>query len=682
MGGKLTNIVRIEESDRALTGLQDQIRTWAERRHRLDPLDQYRAHIDVLVSVLLQVIGALAAELDRIDSSRPVGEVYTECRLADSRMALVGRIWGWYRNKLDQRDDDKFGPLLAAADEVLWSLYTEVFDNAAAISGRKVSRGLVPLPYIEFASAPISTRPSDAPADLARGRGDKILRQFVEELPLPLIGLPLAWADAPWWLVLLGHEIGHQIQSDLAPQFGLIREFGELLPAAAGDPHAADRWRLWSQEIFADLCLLCATGQWGIWSVAEQCLAGPGTMLAGPEPGRRLPGPVTRLALLATAAAALGVDAQAGLRGIDLDGLAADAEGVTNSDLALAPQVAIAALGHRLAGFGSFPELFAFNPNDFRPGGIVHRWARALRAPDSFVHESSVRSGRLIACGAVAAWSEVAAIADVAERETARRMLQEALLRELTQGRQKAIDGPTRKAEPSAVPDPLVHMPEFVQLILAEIAKANRSLGRIETGVNDITNITGIIQDHEAMTRSADSDGSRDRTSWRVFISHTSELREFPAGRSYMEAVERAISACGHVVVDMADFPSADQPAAKVCQERVRSCQVYVGVLGIRYGSPVRDKPKMSYTELEFKTATEAHLDRLVFLLDTDAADVGIPLSALIDRKFGARQEAFRQRVRETGLVTQKFANPATLGQLVERSLRELAEHHRHGSGN
>ena len=72
-----------------------------------------------------------------------------------------------------------------------------------------------------------------------------------------------------------------------------------------------------------------------------------------------------------------------------------------------------------------------------------------------------------------------------------------------------------------------------------------------------------------------------------------------------------------------------------------------MGVLGTRYGSPVRDQPEVSYTELEFDTATEAGLPRLVFLLDTGAADVGIPLSRLIDHEFGARQEAFRRRVRD-----------------------------------
>ena len=73
-----------------------------------------------------------------------------------------------------------------------------------------------------------------------------------------------------------------------------------------------------------------------------------------------------------------------------------------------------------------------------------------------------------------------------------------------------------------------------------------------------------------------------------------------------MAAVERAVSAAGHVIVDMADFPAADQVPAQLCAERVRGCDVYVGVLGTRYGSPVRDMPEVSYTELEFDTATEA----------------------------------------------------------------------------
>ena len=174
----------------------------------------------------------------------------------------------------------------------------------------------------------------------------------------------------------------------------------------------------------------------------------------------------------------------------------------------------------------------------------------------------------------------------------------------------------------------------------------------------------------------------RDEPRWRVFISHTSELRDFPKATSYVAAVERAIIAAGHVPVDMTDFPAADQAPADLCIERVRSCDVYLGILGTRYGSPVRDKPDVSYTELEFDTATDAGLDRLMFLLDTDAGDVGIPLSRLIDRESGQRQDDFRRRVQDSMLTTRSFASPDTLQLLVERSLRELADTRRRiGSG-
>jgi hypothetical protein len=161
---------------------------------------------------------------------------------------------------------------------------------------------------------------------------------------------------------------------------------------------------------------------------------------------------------------------------------------------------------------------------------------------------------------------------------------------------------------------------------------------------------------------------------WRVFLSHTSELRDYPPGGSYIGKAERAVSATGHAIVDMADFPSIDQAPANVCKQRVRECDVYVGIFGMRYGSPVRDNPDVSYTELEFNTATESGLPRLIFVMNADSADLQLPAKELIDREFGERQDAFLQRVRESNLTIQRFGNPEELKSLLERSLRALAE--------
>jgi hypothetical protein len=161
---------------------------------------------------------------------------------------------------------------------------------------------------------------------------------------------------------------------------------------------------------------------------------------------------------------------------------------------------------------------------------------------------------------------------------------------------------------------------------------------------------------------------------WRVFLSHTSELRQYPQAGSYIAKAERAVSAAGHAIVDMADFAAIDQAPAAVCEQRVRDCDVLVGIYGLRYGSPVRDQPEVSYTELEFITATEAAMPRLIFLINADSEELGLPPTALVDRKYGQRQDAFIQRVKDAGLTLQFFRNPDDLKGLVERSLRELAE--------
>src|SRR5258708_20452342 len=76
-----------------------------------------------------------------------------------------------------------------------------------------------------------------------------------------------------------------------------------------------------------------------------------------------------------------------------------------------------------------------------------------------------------------------------------------------------------------------------------------------------------------------DGQAHRAGARWRVFVSHTSELREFPRGRSYVAAVERAVTAVGHVIGDMADFPAAGLPSARPCTHPWASGDVYLPVL-------------------------------------------------------------------------------------------------------
>src|ERR1035438_5250912 len=157
----------------------------------------------------------------------------------------------------------------------------------------------------------------------------------------------------------------------------------------------------------------------------------------------------------------------------------------------------------------------------------------------------------------------------------------------------------------------------------------------------------------------------------RVFLSHTSELRRFPAGRSFVAAAERAVSRAGGVVADMEYFTAREGKPAGYCREQVGQANVYAGIIGFRYGSPVRDEPGCSYTELEFAEAGELGLPRLVFVLDENAV-LPLPQVFLSDPVHGERQRAFRQRVQDAGITMQRVDSPDRLETLLFQALTTL----------
>jgi hypothetical protein len=151
-----------------------------------------------------------------------------------------------------------------------------------------------------------------------------------------------------------------------------------------------------------------------------------------------------------------------------------------------------------------------------------------------------------------------------------------------------------------------------------------------------------------------------------VFLSHTSDLRGLPAARSYVAAAEAAVTRAGHVTVDMEYFPAADVDPAELCASVVGKADVYAGIIGLRYGQPVRGRPELSYTELEFEAATSAGVPRLIFLIRAGVAPDGAR------DEHAARQEGFRRRLEDAGHTTAWIASPADLELKLYQALVEL----------
>ena len=157
----------------------------------------------------------------------------------------------------------------------------------------------------------------------------------------------------------------------------------------------------------------------------------------------------------------------------------------------------------------------------------------------------------------------------------------------------------------------------------------------------------------------------------RVFLSHTSELRQFPTPRSFVRAAEDAVVRAGEAVLDMGYFIARDDRPSDYCRQQVERANVYVGIIGFRYGSPVRDQPHLSYTELEFQIATQAQLPRLVFLLDENAT-LPLPRSYQSDEEYEQRQQMFRAHVKAARISVQRVASPAQLETLLLHVLYDL----------
>jgi anti-anti-sigma factor len=162
---------------------------------------------------------------------------------------------------------------------------------------------------------------------------------------------------------------------------------------------------------------------------------------------------------------------------------------------------------------------------------------------------------------------------------------------------------------------------------------------------------------------------AHDRPARRVFLSHTAELRDYPTDRPYLVAAASAVARAGDAVAEMGYFTAADDVAAELCRRKVRAAEVFVLIAGFRYGTPVRDEPEQSYCELEFEAAEAARLPRLVFLIDEDARG---PSRMFRDLEHGSRQEAFRTRLRESGLVTATVLDPGHFELLLHQALIEL----------
>jgi hypothetical protein len=470
----LRNRTRIEETLRNAELLDRRIIEWIGSRRQADKLHQYRSQLDALDHALSGSLAALRNALDQVDPAAPSSDVYTLCRNNDKRLCVIGRAWDFFRVRFDQREDPSLGPTVAVADEVVWSCYAEAVRAAMRLPPGSPLPVSSPLPYIEHEYAARALPRDEPPHDVHADGTDTILADYLDVLPVPVIGLPDSCVTAPWWLSAIGHEVGHQLQPDLAAEWAVTADFGQLMRrTATADPLTGDaaggRWHGWQSEVFADACWAHSMGTAALIALVELELGNAASM----HDARRVgyPAAVVRLALFAEVLRQLGQDPGTALQGVELDVHADSEPKELREDLELVPTLATAVVAHDNAGVGTLKELFDWQPDDHGPDGSVARWARDFETPDMLFPEKSLRAPRQLVAGAVLAWVRIAAIDDKGYRAEARERLRESLLSTTALSHEEF----TRASAPPPAADPAKVAERAAGLLLADTWLADSS---------------------------------------------------------------------------------------------------------------------------------------------------------------------------------------------------------------
>jgi hypothetical protein len=149
----------------------------------------------------------------------------------------------------------------------------------------------------------------------------------------------------------------------------------------------------------------------------------------------------------------------------------------------------------------------------------------------------------------------------------------------------------------------------------------------------------------------------------RVYLSSTYEDL-----KRYREVAHASLLQMQLHVIAMEDYvASAQRPLAK-CLDDVRSCDLYIAIIGARYGFVPREKgneAKRSITELEYREAQNFNRPTLVFVLIEGSADQAPIEQSRQDRD---RLQLFKAAVGLNHIVS--FVNsPEDFGQKLSAAL-------------
>ncbi len=153
---------------------------------------------------------------------------------------------------------------------------------------------------------------------------------------------------------------------------------------------------------------------------------------------------------------------------------------------------------------------------------------------------------------------------------------------------------------------------------------------------------------------------------WKVLVSSTSKgLTGFrDVARDVIDGFRFDGMKCFEPV-RMEDWGAQDASARDLCADKMQHCDLMVGIIGSRYGSHPPEE-RTSFTELEYETAMELGISRVMFVLDKGVAR---KLEGEVAQSEADRQQQFRDRVATERVVELDVASEEDFEQKLRSAL-------------
>jgi len=203
---KWSTLQTLQQRLAAARRLPDQVAAWRRHAEAQGALAQHQSQIDALQSFLTTLLALLTAQWNELQAAP---DAVFLARAGDLQFLLrrVYGVWRFYKERFDQRlgTDEPYNRFLFVADEVAWSTYRAVIEQATY-------RQLVTDP-LKFKQPPLLHLFDDPqnPSPVTRRR---VRHAVIPGLPVHVIDLPYAETASAWGLLALHHEVAHGLVAD------------------------------------------------------------------------------------------------------------------------------------------------------------------------------------------------------------------------------------------------------------------------------------------------------------------------------------------------------------------------------------------------------------------------------------------------------------------------------------